>query len=100
MFHELPLTFDEEQRAIDHLGKIVASRERVMMRYLGGDDLPPASISISSRFLRSRLLDPIPSAGSYRLGHLNLNPKVVHSLTDREICHIMDHEVAHFVQLK
>jgi hypothetical protein len=70
------------------------------MRRLDADDLPPARISISSMFLRSRLLDPIPSTGSYRFGHLNLNPEVVHSLTDREIGHVIDHEMAHYVQLK
>ena len=70
------------------------------MQRLGADDLPSASISISSQFLRSRLLDPVPSAGSYRLGHLNLNPQVVHDLTDQEISHVIDHEMAHYAQLK
>jgi len=94
------MTFDEEQRAVDRLREIVTSRERVILRRLDADDLPPASISISSMFLRSRLLNPVPSAGSYRLGHLNLNPEMVHNLTDREIGHVIDHEMAHYVQLK
>jgi hypothetical protein len=97
---DAPLTLDEEQRAVDHLKEIIASRERVVMRRLDADDLPTASISISSKFLRSRLLDPVPSAGSYRFGHLNLNPEVVHSLTDQEIGHVIDHEMAHYVQVK
>lgn len=90
----MPMTNGSEAGRIkNHLDGLIAERQGTMITRLNAQDLPAPKIRVA-------FFNPTSALGSHTLGRVSIYALTIYDSTDDGIKRVIDHEIAHYVQMK